>query len=142
MSLELGRCGRIYAGDLNALRQREKIQDKAGNTFTIEPKGKEKTMKNRERRQFRRAAKTAARRAVKDKTITRVQRGAFVRKLHDDNACDEMADVCLDQAVKCGLITPKAAAKGDHDWPGFGENIDWPKFAAFIKSIITMFIAL
>lgn len=98
-------------------------------------------MKKRERRQFRKAAKKAARQAVGDGTITRVQRGGFLRKLHDDDCCDEMADVCLDQAVRCGLIKPSAAASGV-DWAGFGENIDWPKFAEFIKSIITMFIAL
>jgi len=99
-------------------------------------------MKKRERRQFRKAAKKAARRSVGDGTITRVQRGGFLRKLSDDDTCDEMADVCLDQAVTCGLITPAAASAGDADWARFGEDVDWKKFGEFIKSIITMFIAL
>ncbi len=116
----------------------DSIQDTADNTFTI----KEKTMKKRERKRFKRATRKAARQAVADGTITGLQRGQVLLKLRNDEDCDEMADVCLAQAVACGLITPKAAERGNVDWPGFGENIDWPKFAEFIKSIITMFIAL
>ena len=97
-------------------------------------------MEKKERREFRREARRVARRAVRQGTITRLQRGQFLLELRDDETADEMADVCLAQAVKCGVVNPDAPA--GMRWPGFGENIDWPKLAEFIKSIIAMFVAL
>ena len=97
-------------------------------------------MEKKERRAFRREARRVARRAVRQGTITRLQRGQFLLELRDDETADEMADACLAQAVKCGVVNPDAPA--GMRWPGFGENIDWPKLAEFIKSIIAMFIAL
>jgi len=99
-------------------------------------------MDNKERREFRREARRVARQAVREGTITRLQRGQFLLELRDDEAIDEMADVCLAQAVKCGVIAPDAVNAGAVNWPGFGENIDWKKLAEFIKEIIAMFVAL
>ena len=96
-------------------------------------------MKKRERKEFRRVARRVARRAVRDETITRAQRGLFVRKLLDNDIADEMADMVLAQAVACDLIAPGTKTV---EWAGLFENVDWPKLAEFIKSIILIFTAL
>ena len=100
-------------------------------------------MTDREKREFKRAARQAARKAVRQGTISRLQRGQFILKLRDDETVEEMADVCLAQAVECKLITQAEAAGDGVDWTGVGEGRDWAKFAEFIITvIIPLFIAV
>ncbi len=100
-------------------------------------------MTDRERREFKLAARKAAREAVRKGTISRLQRGQFVKQLRDDETVEEMADVCLAQAVECKLIAHAAAAGDGVDWAGVGEGRDWAKFAEFIITvIIPLFIAV
>jgi len=97
-------------------------------------------MTRSEMRSFRRAARNAGRQAVKDGTITRLQRGRFLLKLRDDEFAEELADTCLAQAVECKVLTETDAATGEVDWVGIGENIDWKKLGEWIKEVIQMFL--
>jgi len=96
-------------------------------------------MMNKERREFRKAARTALRQAVRKDTIGRLQRGIILLKMRDDDVVDEMADMCLAQAVECGLVS-ESQVGGNIDWVGLGENIDWEKLVEFILMIIPMFL--
>jgi len=96
-------------------------------------------MMNKERREFRKAARTALRQAVRKDTIGRLQRGIILLKMRDDDVVDEMADMCLAQAVECGLVS-ESQVGGNIGWVGLGENIDWEKLAEFILMIIPMFL--
>lgn len=96
-------------------------------------------MKKQERREFRRAARAALRKAAGNGLITRLQRGRLLLKMRDNATVDEMADVCLAQAVECALLSEKAAGKRVK-WAALGENIDWDKLTEFILKIISMFL--
>jgi len=58
----------------------------------------------------------------------------------DDETAEEMADVCLAQAVECKVFTQAQAAGDDVDWAGALKDIDWAKLAQFIMPFILMFI--
>lgn len=96
-------------------------------------------MSNKERRSFRRAARVAMRRAVREGTMTRLQRGRLFLKMRSDDVVEEMADVCLAQAIECKVMEASDVA-GDVNWVGIGENIDWEKLAEFIMTILPMFL--
>ncbi len=98
-------------------------------------------MRKKERRSFRRVTRIAARQAVKDGTITRLERGQVLLNLRSNDKTDEMADACLAQAVRCGIISPAAANAGGVDWQGIFQDVDWEKLAGFIKSMIAIFAA-
>jgi len=97
-------------------------------------------MNAKERRDFRRAARVAMRRAVREGTMTRLQRGRMFLKMRSNDVVEEMADVCLAQAIECKVLEASDAGGGDVNWVGIGENIDWEKLAEFIMTILPMFL--
>ena len=97
-------------------------------------------MEKKERREFRRSARRAARRAVREGTMTRLDRGRLLLKMRSDDAVDEMADVCMAQALECKVLSEEQAVSGDVDWQAVGEGVNWPKLAEFLMKILPMFI--
>jgi len=97
-------------------------------------------MSKRELRSFRKAARAAARRARREGQITRLERGKFLLKLLSADACEEMADMCVAQAVECKVLTAAQATEGGHDWVAVGEGMDWEKFLEFFMMILPLLL--
>jgi len=97
-------------------------------------------MSNKELRSFRRAARKAARRSVRNGDMTRRERGKFLLRLRDDDNVEEMADIATEQAVVCGVFNEVQAEAGEHDWVKVGEGIDWVKLSEFFMKILPLLL--
>ena len=123
--LELGRYGRIFAGDLNAQRLRDKIQDKAGNTTTIEEKttmakrfGKKERKLLRVLRRQPKARKAAFKRIVNEAAAEMGITPAQMARMHKDGDEEVRATLQSVASVK-GSGIEEFGEPGERDWSGF-----------------------
>ena len=62
-------------------------------------------------------------------------------KLRDPDEVEDMASVCLAEAVRTKAISVEVAESDeDVDWVGLGENIDWQCLADFFIKILPLFL--
>ena len=97
-------------------------------------------MTRTERKDFRRAARDVLSTARDEGKITRLQRGRLLIVLLSNKKVDEAADLCLAQAVVCGLVSSLDAEGREVAWTAVVGEIDIEKLMQFLMLILPMFI--
>jgi len=93
-----------------------------------------------ERQDFRRAVRDVIAKARDRGKITRIQRGRLLIALLRNKNVDEAADLCLAQAIACGVVGSADAEGGEVSWPTIVGEIDIEKLMQFLMMILPMFL--
>ena len=97
-------------------------------------------MTRNERRDFRKAARDVIGKARGEGKITRLQRGRLLIALLNNKNVEEAADLCLAQAVACGVMSSLDAEGREVAWPAVVGEIDIEKIMQYLMLILPMFI--
>ena len=97
-------------------------------------------MTRSERQDFRKAARDVIGKARGEGKITRLQRGRLLFALLSNKNVDEAADLCLAQAVACGVMSSTDAESREVVWSAIVGEIDIEKIVQFLMMILPMFL--
>ena len=97
-----------------------------------------------ERRKFRKEFRTAAYQALERLheagEITRIQYGWAALRLINGRKVDRAASLCLERAVKCGLVESSETNPSNVMWSQLVREIDIEKLMEFFLMILPMFL--